>query len=444
MGVSSGPNIVTNDLIASIDVNNKKSTIWAAPKGFINTNTWAAGQTSSVSGYGANETTVTENARVTATDPWGDTSVVWETRASGDGNGDGGWNTDWYNVDRTKLYRFSVWMRRTSSSSGGTFYFGLYGTGGTFGVARLDNGATEGNPYWECAGTGAYTQNQWYLYVGHCYPFGTTYTGRHPDSGYYLLNGTKFNWGGCNIGNDVKMLSDTSQLLHRTYHFYCGDNTTRLQFAYPRIDLCDGTEPTIQELLNGRAKVVSNLISSLYPFAMNNQGVSISSSVSSIAPKVYTTDATTSTVMTSSGLNLSSSSYTIIGVARYSGGTRGRMINALSNNWLMGHWGSTAENYYAEGWVSSVNAGGNDTNWRILAATWNSSTDSASLFVNGIRTAGPNTNASAGPNNFAIGASQGTGEFSTGEFACLYVYNRVLSDDEIIQMYASLRSKFEL
>jgi Concanavalin A-like lectin/glucanases superfamily len=445
MGVSVGLNIITDGLIASIDPNNRKSTIWAAPKGLINTDAWASGQTSSVSGYSANETTSTENARVTATDPWGDTSVVWESRASGDGNGDGGWNTDWYyNIDRTKLYRFSVWMRRTSSTAGGTFYFGLYGTGGTWGVARLDNGTIEGNPYWECAGTGAYTQNQWYLYIGHCYPYGTTYTGRHPDSGYYLPDGTKYSWGGCNIGNDVKMLSDTTQLLHRTYHYYCGDSTTRLQFAYPRIDICDGSEPNLRELLNGKAKKVNNLVSSTYHFTMGRQGADVKNSSTSIIPKIYASDGTSSTVMTSSDFNLSSSTYTIIGISRYAGGASQRIISGLSNNWLMGHWGGTTENHYAEGWVSSVSAGPGDNNWRVYAATWNTSTDSASFFVNGVRTAGPNTAASAGPNNFSIGASQAIYELTNGEFACLYVYNRVLTDEEIVQVYNALRYKYNL
>ena len=250
MAAHSGPNLVRSGLILDLDVANRKSFIDALNTSFISTSSWANGQTSSATGYGANETVNTENARVIATDPWGDQNVVWETRASGDGNNDGGWNTSWYNIDRTKLYRFSVWMRRTSSSSGGTFYFGLNGTGGTWGVARLDTGATEGNPYWDCTGTSAFTQNQWYLFVGHCYPFGTTYTGRHPDSGYYQTNGTKTAWNGCNIGNDVKMLGDTTDIRHRAYHFYCADNTTRLQFAYPRIDLCDGNEPSVSELIN--------------------------------------------------------------------------------------------------------------------------------------------------------------------------------------------------
>jgi hypothetical protein len=37
---------------------------------------------------------------------------------------------------------------------------------------------------------------------------------------------------------------------HRTYLYYSLDSTTRLQFFQPRVDLCDGTEPSIQELLN--------------------------------------------------------------------------------------------------------------------------------------------------------------------------------------------------
>ena len=145
--------------------------------------------------------------------------------------------------------------------------------------------------------------------------------------------------------------------------------------------------------------------------------------------------------MSISNLNLASSTYTVISAARYNGGTRGRIVNAINNNWLIGHWGSTTENYYAEGWVSNVNAGANDTNWRIHAATWNSSTDAASLFVNGIKTVGPNGNASAGPNGIGIGTN---GEYSDAQFAFVYVYNRVLTDDEIYTMFSAFRGRFSI
>ncbi len=216
----------------------------------ISSSGWTTGS-GSISGFGQNGDTA-ENERVNGTDPWGNSAVVWETRPTGTADADGGWNTDWFSVDNTKRYRFSVWVKRTTSSSGGTFYLGVYGTGGTWGVARNSNGYVEGNPYWECSGTGKFTQNVWYLVVGHVFPYNTTETGAHPESGIYTVaGGTTIQLGlnFCNIGEDVKWLSDTTSGLHRTYHYYCADNTTRLQFAYPRVDICDGTEPPISELV---------------------------------------------------------------------------------------------------------------------------------------------------------------------------------------------------
>ncbi len=252
MGSYTGPRIVTDGLILDLDIANSKSYIDAANTSLINTSTWAVGN-NSVTGYDVNQTAANENSRFSGTDPWNNTNIVWGTFASGDNNNDGGWNTSYYNVDRTKLYRFSVWVRRTSSTTGGTFYFGVYGNGPTFAVRRNDNGTTEGNPYWDCSSPSTFTQNVWHLVVGHVYPAGTSYTGAHPDTGVYTIaGGTTKNRAVnfCNIGSDVQWLSDTVSTLHRAYHFYCGDNTTRLEFAYPRIDLCDGNQPSIKELLN--------------------------------------------------------------------------------------------------------------------------------------------------------------------------------------------------
>jgi hypothetical protein len=252
MAVHGGPTIVTDGLILDLDIANFKSFIDAANNSLINTSTWTTGN-NAVTGYDLNQTSSNENSRLVATDPWDDSNIVWGTYASGDNNNDGGWNTGYYNIDRTKLYRFSVWVRRTSSTSGGTFYFGVYGNGPTFAVKRNDNGTNEGNPYWDCSSPSTFVQNTWYLVVGHVYPAGTTYTGAHPDTGVYTRAGgtTKNrNVNFCNIGSDVQWLSDNTSTLHRAYHFYCADNTTRLQFAYPRIDLCDGNQPSIRDLLD--------------------------------------------------------------------------------------------------------------------------------------------------------------------------------------------------
>jgi hypothetical protein len=140
-----------------------------------------------------------------------------------------------------------------------------------------------------------------------------------------------------------------------------------------------------------------------------------------------------------SSINLSSGAYTVMGAARYSGATRGRMINAISNNWLMGQWGNSVGNYYAEGWVSAVGAGGSDTTWRIYAATGNTATDTWELYINGVLSAS-NSNGSAGPNGIQV--PQASGEQSIGECGFILAYNRVLTAEEVSQNFNAFRSRF--
>lgn len=144
-----------------------------------------------------------------------------------------------------------------------------------------------------------------------------------------------------------------------------------------------------------------------------------------------------------SSADFTSADFTIIGAARYSGSTRGRMINASNNNWLLGHWSSTTENYYALGWLYGPYSGPNDTNWRIYAATRNGSSGSSKFYINSnIKT---NTNASTGPDGFAIGRWGTTeSEYSNGQFSFLMVYNRILSDAEIFQNYKNMEGRFRI
>lgn len=141
--------------------------------------------------------------------------------------------------------------------------------------------------------------------------------------------------------------------------------------------------------------------------------------------------------------NLTSSNYTVIGAARYSGGIRSRIINSTNNNWLMGHWSNSTENYYAEGWVSSVQAGASDTNWRIYASTGNISGDSYGFYVNNNFVV-QNGNGSAGPNGITLGRAGQVigGEQSTGQFSFLLIYNRILTTTEMNQIFNATRWKF--
>jgi len=144
--------------------------------------------------------------------------------------------------------------------------------------------------------------------------------------------------------------------------------------------------------------------------------------------------------------NLSSTNNTVMGAARYSGATRGRMINATNNNWLMGCWQSSTENYFAEGWVTSPGTGPSDTNWRIWTALGNVEADSYSLYVNNVLSAGPNSNGSQGPNGIMVARVLvgGTDEYSTGEFSFVLAYNRILTPEEMTQNFNFFKGRFGL
>ena len=158
---------------------------------------------------------------------------------------------------------------------------------------------------------------------------------------------------------------------------------------------------------------------------------------------VFTTAGSSTSYIDIPSPNLQSTNYTIFGASRYSGNTRGRMINGKNNNWLMGHWSATTENYYASGWVSSVDTGASDTNWRIYHATGNISSDSYQQYINLTLQSGPNAGGSAGPNGLTIGKiGYSTSETSTGQVGFVYAYNRVLSESEIKQNYNALKGRF--
>jgi hypothetical protein len=142
---------------------------------------------------------------------------------------------------------------------------------------------------------------------------------------------------------------------------------------------------------------------------------------------------------------LTTGQYTVMAATRYTGATRGRMISGRLNNWLLGNWGTSTENYYAEGWVSAVGAGANDTNWRIYAGNGDVTADSYAMYVNNALTAGPNNGGAQGPNGFSIGRyGPGNSEYSDGQFGFLMCYNRILTTAELTQNWQYFRGRYLL
>lgn len=139
--------------------------------------------------------------------------------------------------------------------------------------------------------------------------------------------------------------------------------------------------------------------------------------------------------------NLSGTNYTVIAGAKYAT-VGGRIISAESNNWLLGWWSSSTENYYAVGWVTPVQNGPQDTSWKIMAGTGNISEAQYIVYVNSVATYS-NQSGSQGPYNLSLGRyAPGNSEYSNAYISYLLVYNRVLNPYEISEVYQATRGRF--
>lgn len=250
MGLSHGTYVPSDGLVLLLDANSRRSTLRGTQSSNIlpDPNTWTTG-TGGQTGYGVNGSNTEQNRLVVTDDPWGGRSVTWRTTPDSTSGADGGWNSSYYTIDTAYTYRYSVWVRRYTSGTGGTFYMGMNPD-----PLRNDNNLQQGNPYFTYASQSLLTQNQWYLVVGHVFYEGYNAGTRHPDSGWYektadgAVKIADKSYG--NVGDqDVRWNSGTTSARHRVYHYYTTNTASGLEFAYPRLDKCDGTEPSIQELV---------------------------------------------------------------------------------------------------------------------------------------------------------------------------------------------------
>lgn len=199
-----------------------------------------------------------ENHRVRDTDPWMMKNLVWETRPAGDGNADGGYTTNYFNIDPTKTYRSVVWMRRSTTGTSGMLIHGVYTDGSwptptgsvpsTGSVRRLVDGQGVSDPVWSGRSLADYSMDEWYLHVGYIFPSSHTGTTAHPESGVYTRTGGRVYTNNGSI-NDGKFPPNATQAIQRVYHNASVDTVSRAQLVYPRFEVVDGTEPSVYELL---------------------------------------------------------------------------------------------------------------------------------------------------------------------------------------------------
>lgn len=182
-----------------------------------------------------------ENIREVGPNHKGDEVILWKAVPDISQPLDGGWDSDFISIDNTKTYRLSVWIKKTNSHSGAT-YFGTHSiTGGNNNLLTLYGSP---NPYpffW----AGDLPQlNRWYLLVSFVHDKDYS-SSLHHGKIYDGVTGEVVE-----SIDDFKFSANATNLMHRSYLNGETNPYNRQYFWEPRIDLVDSTEPSIEELLS--------------------------------------------------------------------------------------------------------------------------------------------------------------------------------------------------
>lgn len=199
-----------------------------------------------------------ENERLNYTNNVGEPVIAWRGESSGPYGQSGGWTTQTISIDNSQTYMMTVWIKKENSNDGRSG-FGLYSNlNGSSQVRSLttNNSITHPKFYFDKLPE----LNKWYLLVAYIHD--KDYTGTISPSVLYdgdtgkrleSITGYKFS-------------PSATTLQHRAFLYTYTSNVQDVQYmADPAIYVVDGTEPSIEVLLN------SNPGSSLV-FAFDNAG----------------------------------------------------------------------------------------------------------------------------------------------------------------------------
>jgi len=452
----SGPKIEHDGLLFALDGASNKFT--GKDENILAVWPWSVG-TGSATGFGQNGD---GNSRILDTNPHGARDVVWDvSNQDATSNADGGWNGNKFAIDNTKMYRFSVWIRRNTIGNGST-YFGLHGynsSGSNTGVTRRDNGgANQTNPYfWSGGWSGAGT---WKLLVAHVWPVGSGTGSNHPDSGFYDVNGNKIG----NISRDYVWQAETVKAHHRSYLYYSTNTSTNQQFWDPRVEIVDTPDtkaPSIRRLarnVNSRW----NLVKKVSETVISPQKVYLNPTTNSF---VFGPDDNDKTIRVPLAQNFNKLEGTISAWIKPYGyaSSNGIFVNrddatANAADWLwLGTWSSGSILYFRIGngsaccsndlTISSFSTNHAPTNtWTHIAASWKSGGLSY-IYINGKQVATraissiPSTNPST-YGRIGLGHSSGTTGSWNGEIAKFTINNKQMSANQIRLNFIATKARF--
>jgi hypothetical protein len=148
----------------------------------------------------------------------------------------------------------------------------------------------------------------------------------------------------------------------------------------------------------------------------------------------------------SSKLNNSGDNFTMIGLGRYTDTSGNGRTFSAHNNWILGHWSNSTENFFPAGVeVTPLGTGTNDTNWRYYHGTGNNTTGFYTFYINNVFKADKTQSGGLGPLGVALCTHlSGVTEFSDAQIPFVLLYNRVLTDAERTQNYDYFKSRFNV
>lgn len=142
--------------------------------------------------------------------------------------------------------------------------------------------------------------------------------------------------------------------------------------------------------------------------------------------------------------------YTVIHVARLSDTDgEGRIFSSMNTNALIGSWSNFYDRMYANGWVYqgvSLPSGLSTLDWKIAVGTVDLNNMRSSFRQNGLYLAS-NVNVAATLNGVSLGAWEyfgGIYEKCRCEIAEVLIYNRVLTEKDIIKVENYLNAKYSI
>ncbi|MGJ1269881.1 hypothetical protein ACR78F_18510 [Sphingobacterium spiritivorum] len=196
----------------------------------INLNDWVPGTGSTafleVNGDPAN------NIREWGIGPYGNRVMLWKG-VGGAIHANAGWDSKPFAIDHRKMYRFTIWMKKTNSTDGYSYF-------GCANVNNLDNLLVTNPYFWQ----GDLPElDKWYLLVAYIHG------SADPSTTYYggIYDGVT----GARVAEieDFKFPDYVTTTFHRTYLYYDPNPNDRQYFYGPRAEVVDGNEPTIEALL---------------------------------------------------------------------------------------------------------------------------------------------------------------------------------------------------